>query len=284
VGTILLLIITVALTSVLGLFLFGLVKTPEDPPRFDTVQTGLNGRWAIQFTGVSKELKLSDFQFIGSHANGTYLQYDSDSDGVPDAPLSMTLDKLATMSSSGPTLFPASYIDTNGDGNIDVGDTFLAYPSYVPQGGALQDASRGYKIVGLPPDDIPLDSDLVILVDPTTMGSPDVHPGDHIQIELKHGSHVEATTTGVVGPNGAMTSTIHLDPGWFQGSYKAIVSIRPGEPTEWQNEFHFKASAPAPITPAEKATYDQVGKAFSTGDVVYIVHKPSNRVVLEVQL
>jgi hypothetical protein len=45
-----------------------------------------------------------------------------------------------------------------------------------------------------------------------------------------------------------------------------------------------RVSAPAPITPAEKATYDQVGKAFSTGDVVYIVHMPSNRVVLEVQL
>ena len=283
-GTILLLIITVALTSVLGLFLFGLVKMPEDPPSFDTVQTGLNGRWAIQFSGVSKEMKLSDFQFIGSHADGTYLQYDSDSDGVPDAPLALTLDKLADASSSGPTLFPAAFIDTNGDGKVDAGDTFIAYPSYMPQGGALQDASRGYKIVGLPPDDIPLDSDLVILVNPTTMGSPDVNPGDHIQIDLKHGAIVEATTVGVVGSNGAMTSTIHMDPSWFQGGYKAIVTVRPGELTQWDKDFQFKASAPAPITPAEKATYDQVGKAFSTGDIVTIVHKPSNMVVLTVQL
>jgi len=284
VGTVLLLIITASLTAVVGLYMFGLVKAPEDPPSFDTVQTGLNGRWAIQISGVSKELRLSDFQFIGSHANGTYLRYDSDSDGVPDAPLSLTLDKLATMSSSGPTLFPAAFIDTNGDGKVDVGDTCIAYPSYVPQGGALQDASRGYKKVGLPPDDIPLDSDLVILVNPTTMGSPLVHPGDEIQIELKHGSIVEATTTGVVGPNGAMISTIHMDPGWFQGNYKAIVTVGPVATPELQKEFQFKAKAPAPITPTDRATYDQVGKAFSTGDLVYIVHKPSNRVVLTVQL
>lgn len=283
-GTVLLLIITVALTSVIALFLMGIVKSPEDAPTFDTVQSGVNGRWSIQFSGVSKELKLSDFQFIGSHANGSYLQYDSDSDGVPDAPLSLTLDKLAAASSSGPTLFPAAFIDTNADGKVDAGDTFIAYPSYVPQGGALQDANRGYKKVGLPPDDIPLDSDLVILVNPATMGSPDVHPGDHIQIELKHGAIVEATTTGVVGPNGAMTSTIHMDAGWFQGNYKAIVSVRPGEPTEWQKQFQFKASHPQPITPAEKDAYDQVGKAFSPGDMVYIIHKPSNRVVLTVQL
>ena len=283
-GTVLLLIITVALTSVIALFLMGIVKTPEDPPTLETVQTGLNGRWAIQLTGVSKELKLSDFQFIGSHANGTHLQYDSDSDGVPDAPLSLTLDKLATMSSSGPTLFPAAFIDTNGDGKVDAGDTFIAYPSYVPQGGALQDASRGYKKVGLPPDDIPLDSDLVILVNPTTMGSPLVTPGDDVQIVLKHGSHVEATTTGVVGPNGAMTSTIHMDPSWFQGNYKAVVTVGPLASPDIEREFQFKAKAPAPITPADRATYDQVGKAFSTGDVVYIVHKPSNRIVLEVQL
>jgi hypothetical protein len=194
------------------------------------------------------------------------------------------MDKLATSSGGGPTLFPAAFIDTNGDGKIDVGDTFIAYPSYVPQGDSLQDASRGYKKVGLPPDDIPLDSDLVILVNPTTMGSPNVHPGDDIQIELKHGSHVEATTNGVVGPNGAMTSIIHMDPSWFQGNYKAIVTVRPGELTQWDKEFQFKAKAPKPITPAEKAAYDQVGKAFSTGDVVFIIHKPSNRVVLTVQL
>ena len=60
--------------------------------------------------------------------------------------------------------------------------------------------------------------------------------------------------------------------------------MRPGEPTEWQMQFQFKAKAPQPITPADKAAYDQVGKAFSMGDVVYIIHKPSNQVVLTVQL
>jgi len=51
-----------------------------------------------------------------------------------------------------------------------------------------------------------------------------------------------------------------------------------------EKEFQFKAKAPQPITPAEREGYDQVGRAFSTGDLIYIVHKPTNRVVLTVQL
>jgi hypothetical protein len=278
VATILMVVITVALASVLGVFIFGLVHMPEEAPVYETFYTSYGGRYTFHIKSADDPRPLREFQVVCYDGNGSMKRYDSDGDMVLDKLLAIDLDKIAVTSAASARTIPIAYLDIDGDGEISSGDTLIAYSTYMPAVGLLSDGDRGYRAVGLPPDDIPLDSDLVLHLTPATLGYAGINPGDTVQVELKHGSHVEATVTGAFAEDMTYTMTVHMDASWFQGNYKAVVSVRPGEPTEWANDFQFKAKAPEPITPEERATYDSAFHAFGKGDHIALVHKPSHEV------
>lgn len=278
VAIILMLVITVAMASVLGVYLFGLVDMPEEAPVYETFYTSAGDRFSFHIKSADDPEPLKEFQVICYHSNGSIMRYDSDGDLVPDKLLALDLDEIAVASAGSARTIPIAYLDIDGDGEVSSGDTLIAYATYMPAVGLLSDGDRGYRSVGLPPDDIPLDSDLVLHLTPTTLGYSGINPGDAVQVELKHGSIVEATATGAFADDLTYTVTIHMNATWFQGNYKAAISVRPGEPTEWAHEFQFKARAPEPITPEERAAYDSAHKAFGRGDRIALVHKPSEEI------
>ena len=284
VGTVLMVVITVAMMSVIGLYLFGLLTFPEDPPTYESYETRLNGRWSFHFSQASESEPISDFDVVCFRSNGSLMEYDSDGDMVPDTVLSLNLADVAKTSVAGPSLVPVAYLDTNGNGMVDTGDTLIAFEQYVPPTKILADADRGYKTVGLPPDDLPLDSDLVIGVNPTTLGYGGIVPGDAVEVRVKHGGTTEAVVNGVFDANKEFVATVYMDPAWPQGNYRAVITVRPGAPDEWSDDFQFKGSAPDPITPEERAAYDSAYRAFEKGDRLLLVHRPSDSIVRTFEL
>ena len=284
VGTVLLVVITVALMSVIAVYLFGLLKMPEDPPTYESYETSLNGRWSFHISQASDSMPIKDFDLVCYKPDGTVMQYDSDGDMVPDTDLSMSLDEVAKTSVAGPAVVPVAYLDTNGNGRVDTGDTLIAFEQYAPPTKILADADRGYKAVGLPPDDLPLDSDLLIGVNPDTLGYGGIVPGDAVEVRIKHGGTTEAVVNGVFDANKEFVTSVYMDPAWPQGNYRAVITVRPGEPTEWSTDFQFKGSAPDPITPEERAAYDSTYHGFSKGDRLALVYRPSESVVRTFEL
>jgi hypothetical protein len=99
--------------------------------------------------------------------------------------------------------------------------------------------------------------------------------------DIKHGSTVEATRTGHASAGGTFVTEVYLDPSWHNGNHKAEFTIRPGEVDEWTETHLFKTKNPEPITPAEEEVFEQLTHPLQGGDVVSIIHKPSNQVILE---
>jgi len=284
VGTVLLVVITVALMSVIAVYLFGLLKMPEDPPTYESYETSLNGRWSFHISQASDSRPIKDFDLVCYKPDGTVMLYDSDGDLVPDTEMSVSLDEVAKTSAVGPAVVPVAYLDTNGNGKVDTGDTLIAFAQYAPPTKILADADRGYKAVGLPPDDLPLDSDLLIGVNPDTLGYGGMVPGDAVEVRVKHGGTTKAVVNGVFDANKEFVTSVYMDPAWPQGNYRAVITIRPGEPTEWSTDYQFKGSAPDPITPDERAAYDSAYRAFEKGDRLVLVYRPSESVVRTFEL
>ncbi len=284
IGTVLLVVITVALMSVLGVYLFGIVKLPEDPPTLKSYETSLNGRWSFHISQASDSKPIKDFDLVCFRSDGSVMEYDSDGDTVPDTMLSLNLADIAKTTFTGPTLVPVAYLDTNGNGKVDTGDTLIAFAQYVPPTKILADADRGYKAVGLPPDDLPLDSDLVIGLTPTTLGYNGINPGDAVEVRVRHGGNTKAVVNGVFDANKEFVTTVYMDPAWPQGNYRAEITVRPGEPTQWSDDFQFKGSTPDPITPEERAMYDNAFHAFGKGDRLALVYRPTNSIVRSFEL
>jgi hypothetical protein len=146
------------------------------------------------------------------------------------------------------------------------------------------DATRGNKRVGQSPHSIPMDSDLVIVMNRNTLPTSNINPGDEIDVVVKHGSTVEATRNGRASVSGDMVTSVYLDPAWHRGNHKVDFTIRPGAADEWSDQYKFHSEDPDPPTPEEAEAYDQLRYPLTTGNVVSLVHIPTNTVVLKFRL
>jgi flagellin-like protein len=281
IGTSLMVAITVAGMSVVGLWAVYMVTVPEEPPEVEVSYSHVNDRWSIPVTRVDRELPLGDFRLVARHADGSHIQYDSDIDGAWDTSIVGELKGFSVASGDGPQDSPLVFIDVDGDGNLGAGDTFMAYAPYFAPVTAVLDADRGYRLVGLGVDEVPLESTLAIIASPSTLGSSDIYPGDEVKVELSQSGTVYATQSGYVGAGGALVVRERLDGAWPTGNWKVDYTIRPGEGDEWVTSVDFKVAASAAITPAQRAAYDVLVNPLDEGDTVTLVHESTNTVVLE---
>ena len=287
VGSVLLVVVTVAMIVVVGVFAFGLVKMPEEPPTMDVVYTHLNDRWSIHITDLSEEIPLDEFRLLAYHENGDFATYDPDGDAVADTLVVTNLADIATVSGSGPQVSPVVFVDTDGDGMVSIGDQLLVLAYYMPSSNLFMDGNRGFKLVGEAPHGIPADSDLVVAASTDTLPGSNIAPGDTINMELKHGSTVEADIDGTIGVGGFFSVEVYIDPAWHRGNHKTTFTVRKGEVDEWQsapNDYKIKVLDPEAITPAQEEQYGALRKPLERGDMISLVHTGSNSVVLEFSL
>ena len=284
VGTVLLVVITVALVTVLGVFVFTLVKVPEDPPELNVNFVYLNNRWSASIHSTSEQVEVSNMRIIARHPNGNLISYDTDGDAVPDTLLAWDMDEISVTTGDGPQPAPVIYVDSDGDGRTSVGDVIVAYAPYYYPVGPLMDDKRGYKLVGPNPNGIPRGSDMFVAASPITLGNDDIEGGDVIRVDIKHGASLMATTEGPASVGGVFEDTIDVAAGWSTGSYDAIFTIRPGEIDEWSVTFTFMVLLSSPISPAQEAAYHNSSHPVGAGDIITIIHKPTNSVALEFKL
>jgi hypothetical protein len=284
IGTSLMLAITVAGMSVVGLWAVYIVSVPDDPPEVEVSYSHVNERWSIPITRVDRELPLGDFKLLARHADGSNVQYDSDIDGAWDASIMGELEDFSVTSGDGPQASPLVFIDVDGDGSLGAGDMFMAYAPYFAPVTALLDADRGYKLVGMASDEVPLDSNIVVIASPVTLGSSDIYPGDEVKVELIQGGTTYATQNGYVGAGCALVVKEWLDGAWPAGTWHADYTVRPGEGDEWSMSVNFKVVASTDITPAQREAYDTLANPLDEGDIITLVHGPTNAVVLEFSL
>ena len=105
-----------------------------------------------------------------------------------------------------------------------------------------------------------------------------------MDITIKHGSTVEATRNGFASLSGIYITDIYLDPSWHTGNHKVDFIIRPGQPDEWSAMVLFKAMDPEPLTPSEEEMYHSLSHPLSAGDIITLVHEPTDTVILEFRL
>ncbi|UCC92458.1 MAG: type IV pilin N-terminal domain-containing protein [Thermoplasmata archaeon] len=284
IATVLLVVLVAAMMAIVSVFVFGLVKLPEDPPEVEVVYSQLNDRWSAHVSGVSDERPISEFRLAVRGPDGNYILYDDDRDGIADGLMSMKLDTVTSSSGGGPQISPVVYVDVDGDGKVSSGDALIATSNFLPSNSLLIDATRGYKLVGLDPHGIPLDSDLVVVATDTTLVASGLSPGDEVHLEIKHGSTLEATRHGHATAAGAFITDVYMDPAWHTGNHKAEFTVRPGMFDEFTATVIFHSKVPEPLTEAEEEAYELLKHPLETGDVVSLIHVPTNSVVIDYRL
>lgn len=285
IGTVLLVVLVAAMMTIVSVFVFGIVKMPEDPPDVEVVYTHLNDRWSAHVSDVSTERPIGEFRLAVRGPDGNFVLFDEDRDGIADGLMSMRLDTVITSSGGGPQMSPVVFVDVDGDGKVSAGDVLIATANFLPGNSLLIDGTRGYKLVGLDPHGIPLGSDLVVVATDTTLIASGLQPGDEVHLDILHGGTVEATRTGIVSASGAFVTDVFMDPSWHTGNYKASFTVvRPGVGPVFSVDIIFHSEAPDPLTAEEEAQYEQLKHPLETGDIVSLVHIPSNTVILEFRL
>ena len=155
IATSLLVVIVVALMMVVGLFVFGIVEFPEDPPSVEVVYNNLNDQWTVHVSDVSEDIPLTEFRVVARHEDGTYVLYDHDRDSIADALLAMDLEDLLATGGGAAQSSPIMFIDVDGDNAVSSGDILVVNSVYTPDDELLMDSTRGNKKVGLPPPRYP---------------------------------------------------------------------------------------------------------------------------------
>ncbi len=284
IATVLLVVFVAAMMTVVSVFLFGIVELPEDPPEVEVVYSQLNDRWSVHVSDVSDERPFSEFRLAVRDSTGNYVMFDDDRDGVADALMVMKLDTIATTTGGGPQTAPIFFIDVDGDGRVSGGDVMVATGTYLPGNSLLLDGTRGYRLVGLDPHGIPLDSDLVVVATGTTLSASGLQPGDEVDLDILHGGTLEANRHGFADASGSFVTDVYMDPSWHTGNHKASFTVRPGEVDEWSAEIIFHSKAPEPLTADEIEAYSSLKHPLDTGDVVSLIHIPTNSVIIEFRL
>ncbi len=284
ISTILLVVIVVTLMTVVGMFAYGIVDIPEDPPSVEVVYTDLNDRWSIHFSDVSTDIDFSDFRLLAHREDGNYVQYDTDQDGTLDALLAIPLEDIVSGSGGAAQSTPIVFIDVDGDGAVSSGDLLIVYSEFIPDNHLFLDATRGHQVVGLTPFGIPLDSDLAIVASADTLATSNLQPGDPVSLEILHGGAVEATRDGFASAAGTFVTEVYMDPSWLPGNHKAEFIIREGELDEWTDTHLFKIDDAEPPTEAELELYASLSHPLGTGDIISLVYEPTNTVIIEFRL
>lgn len=284
IGTVLLVVLVVAMITVVGVYVFTIVRMPDEPPDIKVSFHQLNDRWTTSITYSRDPVPFRHLRLIARTEDQSYAMYDSDGDGLKDAVMVSKLDALAVTSGDGPQLTPIVLVDADDDGNLTVGDSIIIYEFYYFPLGPIMDADRGYAMVGPNPNSIPRNSTLKLVASPLTMGNPDIHLGDTVRIEIKQGASTIAIQQGAASLSGTYVDEWHIPIGQSPGGYNAKFTIRPGELDEWIQTYSFHIDAEAIITPAEAELYHATTHPFNIGDMVQLVHIPSNSVALDFRL
>jgi len=282
--TILLIAIVVALMTVVGMFAYGIVDIPEDPPSVEVVYTNLNDRWSVHFSDVSTDVDFSDFRLLAHHEDGNYAQYDGDQDGTADSLLAIPLEDIVSGTGGSAQSTPIVFIDVDGDGAVSSGDLLIVYQTFVPDNYLFLDSTRGNRMVGLAPDGIPLDSELTVVASANNLATSNLQPGDTVHLDVLHGSTLEATRDGYASASGTFITEVYMDPSWHNGNHKAEFTIRAGEGDEWFDTILFKALDPNPPTEAELEQYASLSHPLVTGDIISLMYEPTNTVIMEFRL
>lgn len=284
IATVLLVVLVAAMMTIVSVFVFGIVKMPEDPPEVEVVYSQLNDRWSAHVSDVSTERPIKEYRLAVRDPSGNFVLYDSDRDGIADGLMSMKLDTITTSSGGGPQISPVVFVDVDGDASVSSGDVLVANANFLPGNSLLMDGTRGYRMVGLDPHGIPLGSDLVIVATGTTLTASGLQPGDAVDLQILHGGTVEASRHGNADVAGSFSTDVYMDPAWHTGNHKASFTIRQGEVDEWTAEIIFHSKAPEPLTADEEEMYEALKHPLEAGDIVSLVHIPTNSVVLEFRL
>ena len=284
IGTVLLVVLVVAMVSVVGLYVFTVVRMPDEPPDIKVSFHNLNNRWSASITYSREPVSLSELRLIIRTETNDYATYDSDGDGLRDAVMVGKASELAVESGDGPQMTPLVFVDADGDDRLTVGDSIVVYEFYYFPSGALMDADRGYAYVGPTPDGIPRNSTLQVVASHLTLGNPDIHLGDTVRVEIKHGAPTVALLEGTASASGTYVDQWDVPVGALLGSYDANFIIRPGEIDEWSQVHSFRVNVEDPIDPADEAIYHSTTHPFTKGYQVEMVHIPSNSVALRFSL
>jgi len=284
IGTVLLVAITIAMMVVVGMWMFTLVQIPEDPPEIKVNFTDLNQRWSVSITHSREEVRLNTLRITARDETGNYITYDSDGDGVLDKLMVARMEEIAVASADGPQASPIVFVDVDGDDRLGVGDSIVVYEEFFFPVGPLMDADRGFVLAGPGPDKMPLDSNLTVLASPTTLGNPDINPGDTVQVDLRKSGVLMATTSGPASTSGTFRDEVFIPTAWGGGAINVTFTVRPGEIDEWSQVYSFSTQGADPITPAERAAFDAMLHPFDVGDVISLIHIPTQTTIVEFRL
>ena len=284
IGTVLLVTITIAMMVVVGVWVFTIVQIPEDPPDINVNFSQLNERWTISITKSRDEVNLNTLRIVARDEAGEFITYDSDGDGIVDKIMVADLEEIAVASADGPQATPIVFVDVDGDGLLGVGDSIVVYEDFFFPVGPLMDSDRAFALVGPAPDRIPLESNLTVLASPTTLSNPDIDPGDTIQVEIRQGVTLLATVSGPASASGTFMDDLFVPAAWGINTFSATFTVRPGEIDEWSQVHTFHTKAADPITPAERAVFDAAFHPFDVGDVIALIHEPTQTTIVEFRL
>ena len=284
IGTVLLVAITVAMMVVVGMWMFTMVQIPEDPPEIKVNFTELNQRWTVSITKSREEVLLNTLRITARDATGNFITYDSDGDGVVDKLMVASMEEIAVASADGPQATPIVFVDVESDERLGVGDSIVVYDTFFFPVGPLMDADRGFALAGMGPDKIPRDSNLTVLASPTTLGNPDINPGDTVQVDLRKSAVLMATTSGPASTSGTFRDEVFIPTAWGGGTISVTFTVRPGEIDEWSQVYSLDTRGAEPVTPAERAAFDAALHPFHVGDVIALIHIPTQTTVVEFRL
>jgi hypothetical protein len=282
IGTVLLVILTVAMISIVGAFLMGKAQYDKEAPTMGVVMTTETDRMHAHINEVSESRPLSEFRLLARLENGTMVMYDSDGDAVGDKAMSSNLDELSVDSASGPLKAPLVYVDADANGLVSSGDYLTFRHPYFPPLAPFIDVTHGYKIVETAPSGIPRDTKMLIVASTDTLSGGEVRPGDLVRITIAKGADVYYETEGYASIGGIMTTTLDIPMAWSPATYgQTKFTVRPGEVDEFIMPYPFKVLPENPPSKAELAYWERLNNPIVDGTDIVLVHIPTNTVVLE---
>ncbi len=272
----------VAMMTIVGVYVMGLVQFDEPVPTLEVVTTSQTDRMHAHISHVSDARPISEFRLLARDADGNMIIYDSDGDAVGDAVISNNLDDLSVRSATGPMRHPLVYVDADGDGRVSSGDFITFRHPFFPPISPFVDTTHGYKVVETAPNGVHRDSRMLVVASPDTLMGSDIMPGDTVKVTIGKGGVVLHEVEGTAGLGGIWTTVIDIPMDWLPATYgDTRITVRPGEADEWTLFYPFKVLPENPVSKAEQAYYDRLNNPLVDGSKVVLVHIPSNTVVLE---
>lgn len=283
IGTVLLVILVVALMSVVGVYVMGLARMDAPAPELEVRTTSEVDRMYAHISSVSEARPIYEFRLMARHENGTMVLYDSDGDAVGDMAMSHDLDLLTVEAATGPLKAPIVYVDVDGNDRVSSGDYMTYRHPFFPPLAPFIDVTHGYKVVGQSPGGIHRDSDMYVIASPYTLPGSGISTGDSVRVEIAKGDVVYYVAEGVAGIGGVWNTNINIPITWTPATYGGTkIVVRPGEVDEYTLLYPFKVMPENPVSKAEQAYWERLNNPIVDGTDLVLVHKPTNTVVMEI--